>query len=78
MCNTRRRTALGSGQVTGVRVFNNKVYAGISGIPAANGDTEIDLENEFKLKGNIVSGSPVTPESGGSSTLTVESWRERY
>lgn len=76
--NTRRRTALGSGQVTGVRVFNNKVYAGISGIPAANGDTEIDLENEFKLKGNIVSGSPVTPESGGSSTLTVESWRERY
>ena len=76
--NVRRRTALGPGQVTGVRIFKDKVYAGISGTPAANSVTATILDNDFTLKGNIVSGAPIAAPSGSSQEAVLESWREKF
>ncbi|MEC8819308.1 MAG: hypothetical protein VYA08_00310, partial [Pseudomonadota bacterium] len=43
-----RRTVLGAGQITGVRIFKDKIYGGVSGIPDTGSDTEVELDNEFK------------------------------
>ena len=75
-----RRTVLGAGQITGVRIFKDKIYGGVSGIPDTGSDTEVELDNEFKQKGSIISGTPAQNSSNASGTPvpTVTSWREVF
>jgi hypothetical protein len=73
------RTDLGSGYVTGIRIYKDKVYAGISGVADSDADKEIDVEDGFKKRGNIVSGSPAAaPSSPDDPQVKIESWRERF
>ena len=74
-----RRTELGTGQITGARIFNNKVYLGISGTP--DNDEEFALSCGgcgFTKKGGIISGAIATPSSSNSQETVIESWRERF
>ena len=77
--NSLRRTELGAGLITGARIFKDKVYLGVSGIPIADSETEVALDNDFIKKGSIVSGAPIAAaESSSSQEAVLESWRERF
>ncbi len=77
--NSLRRTELGAGLITGARIFKDKVYLGVSGIPIADSQTEVALDNDFIKKGSIVSGTPIAAaESSSSQEAVLESWRERF
>jgi type IV pilus assembly protein PilY1 len=77
--NSLRRTELGAGLITGARIFKDKVYLGVSGIPIADSETEVALDNNFIKKGSIVSGAPIAAaESSSSQEAVLESWRERF
>jgi len=74
----RPRTEIGAGLITGARIFKDKVYLGISGIPIADSQTEVTLDNDFIKKGSIVSGTPAAAPSSGTQETALESWRERF
>jgi len=76
--NSLRRTTLGSGHITGVRIFKDKIYLGISGIPDSNSQAGVALGNGLTRKGNIISGAPVAAPSSSSQEAVLESWRERF
>jgi hypothetical protein len=76
--NSLRRTELGAGLITGVRIFKDKIYLGISGIPDSNSQAGVALGNGLTRKGNIISGAPVAAESSSSQEAVLESWRERF
>ena len=77
--NSLRRTELGAGLITGARIFKDKVYLGVSGIPIADSETEVALDNDFIKKGSFVSGAPIAAaESSSSIEAVLESWRERF
>jgi hypothetical protein len=72
-----RRTELGGGYITGVRIFKDKIYLGISGIP--DSDNEVAVGNTLRKKGNIISGMPVAlPGPSGALKVKFKSWRENY
>ena len=71
-----RRTELGAGQITGARIFNNKVYVGISGTP--DNEAAVSLGGGFTKKGSIISGAIATPSASNSQEAVIESWRERF
>jgi len=71
-----RRTKLGAGQITGARIFKNKVYLGISGTP--DNQTAINLEHGFIRKGSIVYGSVSDAENAPGGRVKIESWREKF
>jgi hypothetical protein len=76
--NSLRRTELGAGLITGVRIFKDKIYLGISGIPDSNSQAGVALGNGLTRKGNIISGAPVAAPSSSSQEAVLESWRERF
>jgi hypothetical protein len=77
--NSLRRTELGAGHVTGVRIFKDKVYLGVSGIPESDDpNQQVTLDNDFIKKGSIVSGEPTAAPSSGTQEAVLESWREKY
>ena len=71
-----RRTELGAGLITGARIFNNKVYVGISGTP--DNEEAVSLGGGFTKKGSIISGEIATPSASNSQKAVIESWRERF
>jgi type IV pilus assembly protein PilY1 len=71
-----RRTELGGGYIAGARIYKDKIYLGVSGIP--DSDNEVAVGNTFMKKGNIISGDPAAiPGASGSQETVIESWREK-
>lgn len=74
-----RSTSLGSGQLTGVRIFKDKMYLGISGTSPRQTDESVKGADGFTKKGNIVVGTPVKGSTGGDpGSVTLHSWREIF
>tara|TARA_Y100001960_G_C14588819_1_gene784580 strand:- start:771 stop:1013 length:243 start_codon:yes stop_codon:yes gene_type:complete len=74
--NVLRKTQLGAGYITGVRVHKDNVYLGISGTPGSQ--TEVSLGDGFTKKGNIAYGAPPDEANPVGGRLKVESWREKF
>ena len=74
-----RSTSLGSGQLTGVRIYKDKMYLGISGTSPRQKDESVKGADGFTKKGNIVVGTPVKGSTGGGpGSVTLHSWREIF
>jgi type IV pilus assembly protein PilY1 len=71
-----KKTDLGQGYVSGVRIFKDKTYMGISG--TNDSDIETTIGDSFIKKANIISGGTVAAESSSSQEAVLESWRERF
>ena len=74
--NVLKKTKLGTGYVTGVRVHKDNVYIGISG--TSGNQTEVSLEDGFTKKGNIAYGAPPDEANPVGGRLKIESWREKF
>jgi hypothetical protein len=70
-----RRTELGGGYIAGARIYKDKIYLGVSGIP--DSDNEVAVGDTFVKKGNIISGDPAAIPGSGSLEVKFESWQER-
>ena len=74
-----RSTSLGSGQLTGVRIYKDKMYLGISGTSPSQKEESVKGADGFTKKGNIVVGTPVKGSTGGDpGSVTLHSWREIF
>jgi len=74
--NVLRKTQLGAGYITGVRIHKDNVYLGISGTPGSQ--TEVSLGDGFTKKGNIAYGAPPDEANPVGGRLKIESWREKF
>ena len=74
-----RSTNLGSGQMTGVRIFKDKVYIGISGTSPGQKERSMEGADGFTKKGNIVVGTPAKASTAGDpGSAILHSWREIF
>jgi hypothetical protein len=78
ICGNKTRTiTLGDGIATGVVIYNNRVYVGISG--SGSGDIKDDKGNVVgKKKNNLIVITPQQSGTIGNGAIVQESWREIF